>query len=89
MRDLLLIGIPLAGAALAAAWPGDRSRPWLLPAAGLAHAALSLWLLVDPPVVPARAWLGFDPLARAVLPAVSLLFLVCAAYAVAYLRVRG
>jgi hypothetical protein len=33
------------------------------------------WLLMHPPVVAPGAWLGFDPLARAVLPAVSLLFL--------------
>jgi hydrogenase-4 component F len=33
-------------------------------------------------------WVGFDPLARAVLPAVSLLFLCCALYAVSYLRLR-
>ena len=31
----------------------------------------------------------FDALARAVLPAVSLLFLVCSAYGVAYLRLRS
>jgi hydrogenase-4 component F len=44
---------------------------------------------VHPPAVTPGAWLGFDPLARAVLPVVSLLFLVCAAYAVPYLRIRS
>src|SRR5664279_452341 len=71
MNPLLLIIVPLVGAALSAFWPSDRTRPWFLP------------------VVPAEAWLGFDPLARAVLPAVSLLFLVCAAYGVSYLRIRS
>jgi hydrogenase-4 component F len=88
MKGPLLIIVPLAGAALAAAWPGNRTRPWLLPAVGFAHVVLSFWLLVNPPVVAANAWLGFDPLARAVLPVVSLLFFVCALYAVPYLALR-
>lgn len=88
MNALLLILVPLAGAALAAGWRGERSRPWLLPIFGTLHAVLAFWMLVAPPPVPPGAWLAFDPLARAVLPAVSLLFLACAAYGVSYLRVR-
>ena len=78
MKELLLIFVPAAGAAIAAVWPSDRTRPWLLPAVGLIHVVLSLWLLIVPPEVAPHAWLAFDPLARAVLPAVSLLFLACA-----------
>lgn len=89
MTSLLLIFVPLLGAALAAVWPGNRTRPWLLPIIGVAHAALVFWLFVNPPVVAPDAWLAFDPLARAVLPAVSLLFLICAAYGVSYLRLRA
>jgi hydrogenase-4 component F len=89
MKPLFLIIVPLAGAALSALWPSNRTRPWLLPAVGLVHAVLTLWLFADPPTVAPTAWLGFDPLARAVLPAVSLLFLVCAAYGVSYLKVRS
>jgi len=89
MKSLLLIIIPLAGAVLAALWPSNRTRPWLLPAVALAHLALTCWLLLDPPAVAPDAWLAFDPLARAVLPAVSLLFLCCAAYGVPYLRIRA
>ncbi len=89
MRALLLVIIPLVGAALAAFWPGNRTRPWLLPAVGLVHAGLTFWLFLDPPRVGPADWFGFDPLARAVLPAVSLLFLVCAAYGVSYLQVRS
>lgn len=88
MNGLLLIIVPLAGAVLAALWPDNRTRSLLLPAVGIVHAALSFWLLIDPPVVAPGAWLGFDPLARAVLPVVSLLFLVCAVYGVAYLKDR-
>jgi hydrogenase-4 component F len=89
MKSLLLIIVPLLGAALAAVWPSNRTRPWLLPAVGLIHVVLVFWLFVNPPVVALDAWLGFDPLARAVLPAVSLLFLICGAYGVFYLGLRS
>ncbi len=49
----------------------------------------ALWRLLAPPAPPASEWVGFDAVARAVLPAVSLLFLVCSFYAVAYLRLRA
>jgi hydrogenase-4 component F len=88
MRGLLLVLVPLAGAVVAALWRSDRSRPWLLPVVGSVHAVLAFWLLVRPPVVAPGAWLGFDAVARAVLPVVSLLFLACSVYAVSYLRVR-
>ena len=89
MKALLLTILPLVGAALAALWPNNRTRPWLLPAVGLVHFALVFWLFLNPPTVAPNAWLDFDPLARAVLPAVSLLFLVCASYGVSYLRMRS
>ncbi len=89
MKELLLVFLPLAGAALGLVWPNEKSRPWLLPVFGAAHAVLSLWLLLAPPAQPLGTWFGFDPLARAVLPAVSLLFLLCAVYGVAYLRARA
>ena len=65
MKPLSLIILPLAGAAIAAAWPGNRTRPWLLPVFGGVHFVLTLWLFLDPPGVAPGAWLGFDPLARA------------------------
>jgi len=88
MRENLLIVLPLAGALAAWFWPSERTRPRLLPAVALVHAALAFWLLLDPPAVVPGSWLGFDALSRALLPAVSLLFLVCAAYSVPYLRMR-
>ncbi len=89
MKESLLVILPLAGAALAAVWRGDRTRPWLMPAFGGAHLVLALWLLVAPPAQPLSSWFGFDALARAVLPAVSVLFLLCAVYGVSYLRARA
>ncbi|WP_414663323.1 complex I subunit 5 family protein [Horticoccus sp. 23ND18S-11] len=89
MRETLLIVGPLVAAVLAALWPGQRSRPWFLPVVGGAHVVLVFWLFFDPPVVTPGAWLAFDPLARAVLPAMSLLFFFCSLYAVSYLSVRA
>ncbi len=89
MNSLLLILLPFAGAALSAAWPHNRTRPWLLPIFGVLHSCFSFWCFVRPPEVTPEAWLGFDPLARAVLPTVSLLFTVCAAYGVTYLQIRS
>lgn len=89
MKSLLLIFIPMAAVPAAILWRDNRTRPWLLPSVALIHTLLVFWMFLDPPTVKASAWLGFDPLARAVLPVVSLLFLVCALYGVSYLKVRA
>lgn len=89
MKELALIAVPFVAALATLLWPNDRTRPWLLPATGMIHVVLSMWLLIAPPPVAATAWVAFDPLARAVLPAVSVLFLACAVYAVSYLRLRS
>ena len=88
MNEYLLILVPMAGATLAAVWRGEQTRPWLLPITAAAHTVLSFWMLFDPPDVVEGAWFGFDPLARSVLPAVSLLFLCCGIYGVKYLALR-
>jgi hydrogenase-4 component F len=89
MNSHWLTIVPLTGAVLAAAWPGNRSRPWLLPVFGSIHFLLVLAFFMNPPAVAPGDWLAFDPLARALLPAVSLLFLVCACYGVPYLHLRS
>ncbi len=89
MKSLLLIIVPLVGVILAALWPSNRTRPWLLPAVGLVHVVLVFWLFLDPPMIAPNAWFGFDSLTRAMLPTVSLLFLVCSVYGVSYLAVRS
>jgi hydrogenase-4 component F len=88
MMPLLLILLPFVASAAALTWPKDATRPWLLPVTGAFHAALAGWLLIKPPELPPEALLGFDPVARAILPAVSLLFLICGCYSIAYLRQR-
>jgi hydrogenase-4 component F len=89
MRELAIILLPFAGALTALVWSKDRTRSWLLPMVGIAHAVLTLWLLIAPSASPPLAWLGCDALARSVLPAISLLFVFCASYGVAYLRIRS
>ncbi len=85
---LSLIWMPLLMAAVAAALPSNRLRPWLLPAAGAGHVALTVAALLRPAPAPAGAWLVFDPLGRLILPLISTLFLFCAVYAAGYLRNR-
>ena len=89
MKEIALIALPLIGAVAALGWPRDNSRRWLLPVVGVGHAALAIWMLVCPPPVIAGGWLGFDALTRAILPAVSLLFLACSAYGASYLKIRA
>lgn len=88
MKAWGLVIVPLVGAALAFAWRDNRRRPWLLVVISLVHSALALGVLRRPPAVAPTAWLGCDALTLAVLPAVSFLFLACAVYGVAYLRLR-
>lgn len=85
-----LILVPLLVAAVAAALPSNRWRPWLLPAAGVVHSVLSARLVLGAPVagVPAAGWVGLDAAGRLILAVVSLLFLFCSFYAVGYLRHR-
>lgn len=88
MRELALIIVPLAAAGAAFAWKANSTRPRLLPVAGVIHALLALWLLASPPRFDAAALFGFDAAARATLPMVSLLFLLCSFYGAAYLKLR-
>lgn len=89
MKELALIILPLLAAATALLWRNSRTRPWLLPVTGIAHVVLAFWLLAKAPAIGPVAWISFDALARAVLPAISFLFLVCSFYGVSYLRLRA
>lgn len=89
MISLLLILIPLVGAATAVAWPSERTRPLLLPITGTLSVIAALWLMLAHPGVGDNAWLGLDPLARAVLPVIAVLFGVCSFHGLHYLRIRS
>ncbi len=84
---VLLILFPLLMAALAAAAPSNRLRPWLLPASALGHGVLILLALAGS-APPAGAWLALDPLGKLMLLVIGTLFLFCSFYAVGYLRHR-
>lgn len=83
-----LIFIPLAMAAAAFLIPSPRLRPWLLPATGFVHLALTFATLLKPGFHTCTAWLILDPPARLVLFMLSVLFSAVACYAVGYLRYR-
>lgn len=85
---IALIILPLVLAAIAAAVPSNRGRPWLLPLAATAHSALALYTLLRPEGPSAGGWLVLDPPGRIILIQISVLYLLCAYYAAAYLRHR-
>jgi hydrogenase-4 component F len=83
-----LLLLPLAMAAIAAAVPSNRWRPWLLPVTAMAHMALIVGVLAKADRTMASPWLVLDPPGALVLLQVSTLFLLCAFYTVGYLRHR-
>src|SRR5574341_55999 len=85
---LLVVLAPLLFAAAAFAWTAGASRPRILLAAALLHAAgvARFWTL---PLEPRPgAWFGLDAPALLSLTVTSTLFLVCAVYAQWYLAAR-
>lgn len=85
---LLLILLPLAFAAIAAAVPSNRLRPWLLPVAAAVHLGTAVWLLPQGDQSLFGRWLAIDPLSRLFLGVISVVFFLCSLYAPAYLRAR-
>lgn len=84
----VLILMPLVMAALAAAVPSNRLRPWLLPLTAATHLAGVVFTISRPGLTASTAWLVLDPPARLILMMVSTLFFLCSFYAVGYLRCR-
>jgi len=80
--------VPLMFAALAAAAPSNRWRPWLVPAGGLTHLVLTGIAVTGEPVSALKGWLVLDPVSTLVLGFVSLMFFLCSLYAPAYLALR-
>lgn len=83
-----LILLPLAGAFVAWLLPDNRLRPLILPVIATVHLLLTALLLVNSPAPSANGWIWLDPLGKVVLLCISLLFAVCAYYAVGYLAYR-
>ena len=85
----LLIALPLVMAGLAALVPWGKVRPWLLPAAGVGHLALTIRVLLRPGGLWQTRWLDLDPPGKLMLLILSVLFLLCSFYSVGYLRYRS
>jgi hydrogenase-4 component F len=85
---ILLIALPLLAAAVAAVLRSEQRRPQVLPVAALLHLALTLRAVSAPSPRAFGGWLAIDPPGRLVLLLVSVLFVLCAFYAVGYLRYR-
>jgi hydrogenase-4 component F len=83
-----LVLLPLAGALIAWMIPDNRTRPIILPVIATVHLVLTLLLLGNSPAPSANGWILLDPLGKVVLLCISLLFAVCAYYAVGYLAYR-
>lgn len=84
----LLVLFPLLGAVAAWLTPDNRKRPLVLPVVAFAHLGLSLALTVDTPPASPAGWILLDPLGKLALLSNSVLFAVCALYAVGYLNYR-
>lgn len=84
-----LILLPIVMAAVAAAVPSNRLRPWLLPVTATPHLALTVFALSRADLLACTEWLILDPPGRVVLLVVSTIFFFCSFYAVGYLRFRG
>src|SRR5688572_28902001 len=83
-----LVLVPLAFALVALVLPSDRLRPWVVTAAGSAHAVLTVLALREESVSAGR-WLFLDSSGKLVLALTSALFLLCSLYVPAYLRQRS
>jgi len=81
--------VPLLAAAGALALRSNRWRPWLLMPVALFHLVATLCVLLNGTSPLFGGWIVLDPLGRLVLLILSVLYLICAVYAVGYLRYRA
>jgi hydrogenase-4 component F len=88
MLLIALIALPLAFAGLAWFAGADRQRAWMLPLCAAGHLALTLVAVRGPEASSLGGWMALDPPGRIVLLLLSVLFAICAVYAVGYLRYR-
>jgi len=84
----VIVLLPLLGALCAWIVPDNRLRPLVLPVIATIHIVLTAILLGNAPPPSPGGWIWLDPLGKIVLLCISLLFTVCAFYAVGYLSYR-
>jgi hydrogenase-4 component F len=83
-----IVLLPLLGALVAWLVPDNRRRTFVLPVFAFAHLAMTAWLLIHPPPASPGGWIFLDSLGMLTLLSNSILFAVCASYAVGYLGYR-
>lgn len=83
-----LVLLPLLGALIAWIVRDNKIRPLILPVIASLHTVCSLSLIINTPSASPGGWIWLDPLGKIVLLSITLLFLVCAFYAVGYLAYR-
>ena len=83
-----LVILPLFGALAAWLVPSNRHRPLLLPLFALLHTGLTVAAFLNPSPASPGGWILLDPLGKIILGVTTVLFLVCAVYAVGYLDFR-
>jgi len=83
-----LVLLPLLGASCTWIISDNRLRPLVLPVIATIHIVLTALLLGNAPPASPGGWIWLDPLGKIVLLCISLLFAVCAFYAVGYLSYR-
>jgi len=80
-----IILLPIFGALIAAIFPSERYRPWLLPATSIPHMAVVLYALATRPTITPPGMFGLDALGALILLVVSILFVASSIYALGYL----
>jgi len=83
-----IVLLPLLGALIAWLVPDNRKRTFLLPLFAAAHLAMTVLVLVRTEPPSPEGWIYLDALGKLSLLSNSILFLVCATYAVGYLNYR-
>ena len=83
-----IVLLPLLGALVAWLVPDNRRRTFVLPVFAFAHLAMTVSLLIHTPPPSPAGWIFLDPLGKLTLLSNSILFAVCASYAVGYLSYR-
>ncbi len=79
-----IILIPILGAIVAALFPSERFRAWIVPATAIPHLGIVFYAIYLRPPETAGGMLGLDPLGALILLVVSLIFVANSIYAIGY-----
>ncbi len=79
-----IILIPIFGAIVAALFPNERFRAWIVPATAIPHLGVVFYAIYLRPPVTAGGMLGLDALGALILLVVSLIFVANSIYTIGY-----